>query len=333
MCRAAPGSHQKAHQGSVRVLLPRGRAPLTEAVKTAAERLGVREHISTAILVSDGIESCKADPCALAVDHDPSPYFGQAAAAEHRLDIGADTQLWKLKTSQHNEPKSGFGEPGAVHGASFVRPKPLRPARHRAPKVPSSRGGHLRSPCLRGNAARPGGARNRGFLRKQVAQSLGSLDLPMRRGVCLRTWLHPFQRSVHVRALVDAQAAAAAPAWRRGIGCTLADFGGAPPTRRLRGPGSSAADPLSPAVRALPGGARTIVHVPPAARRSRRRPRGRLAAQDGAQVCSSIDPSSRGICVLPPSDTATSGRPVSCPCRTCSEALRTLDAVARLDLV
>jgi Ca-activated chloride channel family protein len=45
---------------------PRGRTPLTEAVRHAAEALRYRDVPATVILVSDGIESCNADPCALA---------------------------------------------------------------------------------------------------------------------------------------------------------------------------------------------------------------------------------------------------------------------------
>lgn len=47
-------------------LVPRGKTPLTEAVRQAAEILNYRDTRATVILVSDGIESCRADPCALA---------------------------------------------------------------------------------------------------------------------------------------------------------------------------------------------------------------------------------------------------------------------------
>jgi Ca-activated chloride channel family protein len=57
-----PGSFSKI----VNSLVPRGKTPLTEAVREAAEILNYRDSRATVILVSDGIESCKADPCALA---------------------------------------------------------------------------------------------------------------------------------------------------------------------------------------------------------------------------------------------------------------------------
>ena len=50
----------------VKSLVPRGKTPLTDAVRMAAEILNFRDTRATVILVSDGIESCGADPCALA---------------------------------------------------------------------------------------------------------------------------------------------------------------------------------------------------------------------------------------------------------------------------
>jgi Ca-activated chloride channel family protein len=46
-------------------LKPRGRTPLTEAVRQAAEELKYEEDPATVILVTDGKETCDADPCAL----------------------------------------------------------------------------------------------------------------------------------------------------------------------------------------------------------------------------------------------------------------------------
>jgi len=52
----------------VNALVPRGKTPLTEAVRSAALTLGNSDRPATVILVSDGIESCNADPCALAAE-------------------------------------------------------------------------------------------------------------------------------------------------------------------------------------------------------------------------------------------------------------------------
>lgn len=49
-----------------------GRTPLTEAVRQAAEALRSTEAPATVILVTDGIETCEADPCALAAELEAS---------------------------------------------------------------------------------------------------------------------------------------------------------------------------------------------------------------------------------------------------------------------
>ena len=57
-----------AFSAAVNGLTPRGRTPLTEAVRQAAEVLNYQDRPSRIILVSDGLESCNADPCALAAE-------------------------------------------------------------------------------------------------------------------------------------------------------------------------------------------------------------------------------------------------------------------------
>lgn len=46
-------------------LNPKGKTPLTDAVRKAAEELRIEENPATVILVTDGLETCNADPCAL----------------------------------------------------------------------------------------------------------------------------------------------------------------------------------------------------------------------------------------------------------------------------
>ena len=57
-----------AFSAAVNSLTPRGRTPLTDAVRQAAEVLNYQDRPSRIILVSDGLESCNADPCALAAE-------------------------------------------------------------------------------------------------------------------------------------------------------------------------------------------------------------------------------------------------------------------------
>ena len=51
---------------AVKGLNPKGKTPMTAAVKMAAESLQYTEKKATVILVSDGIETCDLDPCAVA---------------------------------------------------------------------------------------------------------------------------------------------------------------------------------------------------------------------------------------------------------------------------
>jgi hypothetical protein len=52
----------------VKGLRPKGKTPLTEAIRRAAQDLRFREEAATVLLFSDGIETCNADPCALAAE-------------------------------------------------------------------------------------------------------------------------------------------------------------------------------------------------------------------------------------------------------------------------
>ena len=49
-------------------LTPRGKTPLTDAVRHAAEMLSWQDTPATVVLLSDGIETCNADPCAVAAE-------------------------------------------------------------------------------------------------------------------------------------------------------------------------------------------------------------------------------------------------------------------------
>lgn len=50
----------------LRALSPRGKTPLTASVEHAARALNYKKNAATVLLVSDGLENCGADPCALA---------------------------------------------------------------------------------------------------------------------------------------------------------------------------------------------------------------------------------------------------------------------------
>ncbi len=55
-----------AYMSPIKNLVPKGKTPMTQAVRQAAEALKYTEQKGTVILISDGLETCEADPCAVA---------------------------------------------------------------------------------------------------------------------------------------------------------------------------------------------------------------------------------------------------------------------------
>ncbi|MEO1192309.1 MAG: VWA domain-containing protein [Pseudomonadota bacterium] len=60
----APGS-AGAVRDAAAALNPKGKTPLTDSVRQAAEALRFTEEKATVVLITDGLETCDADPCAL----------------------------------------------------------------------------------------------------------------------------------------------------------------------------------------------------------------------------------------------------------------------------
>jgi Ca-activated chloride channel homolog len=57
-----------ALKASASKLQPRGKTPISASIMQAAEAIKTNENGSTIVLVSDGIETCNADPCAVAAE-------------------------------------------------------------------------------------------------------------------------------------------------------------------------------------------------------------------------------------------------------------------------
>ncbi len=57
-----------AFMAAVKNINPKGKTPMTAAVKQAAESLKYTEESATVVLVSDGEETCNLDPCAVATE-------------------------------------------------------------------------------------------------------------------------------------------------------------------------------------------------------------------------------------------------------------------------
>ncbi|MGR3467197.1 MAG: vWA domain-containing protein, partial [Shimia sp.] len=67
--RSAGHAGQGADLGALTSgLTPQGKTPLSDAVRRAAETLRYIEEAATVVLISDGVETCEADPCALAAE-------------------------------------------------------------------------------------------------------------------------------------------------------------------------------------------------------------------------------------------------------------------------
>ncbi|HLS68973.1 MAG TPA: VWA domain-containing protein [Kiloniellales bacterium] len=62
-----PGPFERTEfLAAINGISPKGKTPLTAAVEQAAETLAYRDAPATVVLMTDGIESCQRDPCALA---------------------------------------------------------------------------------------------------------------------------------------------------------------------------------------------------------------------------------------------------------------------------
>jgi Ca-activated chloride channel homolog len=63
---AAIGADRTAIAAAVKGINPKGKTPMADSVKFAAEKLRYTEQKATVILISDGIETCAPDPCGVA---------------------------------------------------------------------------------------------------------------------------------------------------------------------------------------------------------------------------------------------------------------------------
>ncbi len=62
---AEVGASREVIQAAVKNINPKGKTPISASVKQAANLLKYTENKATVILISDGIETCNLDPCAL----------------------------------------------------------------------------------------------------------------------------------------------------------------------------------------------------------------------------------------------------------------------------
>ncbi|HUH77315.1 MAG TPA: VWA domain-containing protein, partial [Devosia sp.] len=78
---------------TVNAIRPKGKTPISAAVQHAAELLSYRDNPATVVLISDGLETCQADPCALAEQLSRQGVKFTAHVVGFDLDDGANAQL------------------------------------------------------------------------------------------------------------------------------------------------------------------------------------------------------------------------------------------------
>ena len=90
----APGPLERASFiDTVNAIRPKGKTPISAAVQHAAELLSYRDNPATVVLISDGLETCRADPCALAEQLAKQGVNFTAHVVGFDLDDAANAQL------------------------------------------------------------------------------------------------------------------------------------------------------------------------------------------------------------------------------------------------
>ncbi|AVX06107.1 hypothetical protein MXMO3_03604 (plasmid) [Maritalea myrionectae] len=89
----APGAlDREAFMATVNGIQPKGKTPLAASVEHAAEALAYHENKATVVLISDGIENCEADPCALSTQ-----------LAQQGVDFKTHVVGFDLESEAHKE--------------------------------------------------------------------------------------------------------------------------------------------------------------------------------------------------------------------------------------
>ncbi|MGB8621681.1 MAG: VWA domain-containing protein, partial [Paracoccaceae bacterium] len=137
--------NRAAFMSTVNGITPRGRTPLTSAVEMAAKVLSYRDNPATVVLISDGIESCDRDPCALADTLEKTGVrftahvvgFGLGGGDQRSLACIAEKTGGKFLTAANaGELNSALREVGSqVTKAAPPEPAPVPDVRLTAPET------------------------------------------------------------------------------------------------------------------------------------------------------------------------------------------------------
>lgn len=114
---------------AVNALTPRGKTPLTQAIRQAADVLKFTEDPATVVLLSDGRETCEADPCAVAAELEE---LGVGFTAHViGFDVAAPEDVAQLRCIAENTGGRYFdaADAGALDAAFLkvadIQPSPL----------------------------------------------------------------------------------------------------------------------------------------------------------------------------------------------------------------
>jgi Ca-activated chloride channel family protein len=132
-----PGTDRAAIARAVNAINPKGKTPLSAAVIAAAEALKYTEEPATVILVSDGIETCNYDPCAVGrqleetgVNFTAHVIGFDVAEPEARAQLQclAEATGGSFRTAANAEELSRALEVVAAPVAEPAPPEPAKPA-------------------------------------------------------------------------------------------------------------------------------------------------------------------------------------------------------------
>lgn len=91
----------------VRGINPKGKTPISDALLQAAEQLGANEDDMALVLVSDGLETCGGDPCAVAAslrEKEHKPYYYRLLDADGEIVGSWRMDWWETQHGSEREP-------------------------------------------------------------------------------------------------------------------------------------------------------------------------------------------------------------------------------------
>ena len=127
--------------GQLSRLIPRGRTPISDSLLAGAKLLKAEEGNKTLVLVSDGIETCAGDPCAVAGQLAATSTDLQIHVVGYAVNTKTQTQLQCIADKGHGryftaDDVSGLQEAFSAVTTAIAKSEPLpEPPKKESPKV------------------------------------------------------------------------------------------------------------------------------------------------------------------------------------------------------